>query len=125
MRVAVPSDNQINVASHFGRAKGLLFFTVIDDVVRPEGYVPNGKMEHTCECGTVTRSARHQGMLDALAGCDVVVARGMGPHLYDDLHACGIKVALTDVDDARAAVALFVAGLLPDQTEPGCDKTHR
>lgn len=124
MKIAVPSDDQTNVASHFGRAQGFLLFTVHDEVVEPAGYRPSETTEHACECGMAERPSRHQRILDALAGCDVVVARGMGAHLYDDLRACGIEIALTDVDDARAAVALFVAGALPERTELGCDKAH-
>lgn len=125
MKIAVPSDDQINVASHFGRAQGFLFFTVHNDVVESAGYRPSEAIQHTCECSAAERPSRHQHMLDALAGCDVVVARGMGAHMYDDLHSCGIDIALTDVDDARAAVALFVAGSLPDRTELGCGESHQ
>jgi predicted Fe-Mo cluster-binding NifX family protein len=120
MKIAVPSDDQIKVASHFGRTQGFLLFTVDQNVVEPAGYRPTGATHSTCECSTGERPARHQQMLDALAGCDVVVARGMGAHMVDDLHSCGIEVALTDIDDARAAVALFASGSLPDRTELGC-----
>jgi predicted Fe-Mo cluster-binding NifX family protein len=124
MKIAVPSDDQKNVALHFGRARGFLLFAVENEIVEPEGYRPMNAAEHVCECSSAERPSRHQRVLDALAGCDVVIARGMGAHMFDDLFACGIEAALTDVGDARAAAALFAAGALPQRTEIGCGESH-
>lgn len=125
MKIAVPSDDHVNVSSHFGRSPGFLVFEVVGGRIESHTYRPRSACldagATACACDVAKRPERHQEILDVLEGCSVVVARGMGTQLYDDLVSCGIDVALTDVDDARAAAALFLAGTLPERSEIGCD----
>jgi predicted Fe-Mo cluster-binding NifX family protein len=120
MRVAIPSDDQVRVAFHFGRTRGFLVFDVAAGRVASPQYRPVGAGSLACGCTPGEGGSRHALVLAALYDCSAVVARGMGPHMYDDLAGHGIDVALTDVDDARAAAALFASGSLPQRTEDGC-----
>lgn len=125
MRIAIPSDDRSTITPHFGRADGFLIYTVDGAAGQLEGYRPlHAPPQHVCACETDERPSRHQRVLDVLDGCDTVIARGMGAHLYDDLLSCGIDVALTDIEDARAAVDLFLARSLPERPGLGCDAVH-
>lgn len=124
MKVAIPSDDQATIASHFGRTAGFLIYEVGDRAAQLEEFRPVHVRHDRCECEGKERPVRHQRVLDALGGCRAVIARGMGAHMYDDLLACGIEVNLTDVQDARAAIDLFVARALPERPELGCETLH-
>jgi predicted Fe-Mo cluster-binding NifX family protein len=120
MRVAVPSDDQRSIAPHFGRAEGFLLFDVLGTTVQAAGYRRTDSLADACACSSAQRSTRHERVLDALAGCSTVIANGMGAHMYDDLAACGLRVVLTDMADARAAVNLLASGALAERGELGC-----
>ncbi|MFZ2491723.1 MAG: NifB/NifX family molybdenum-iron cluster-binding protein [Thermoanaerobaculia bacterium] len=122
MKVAVASDDRVGVAEHFGLARGFVVYSVTNRRLGPASYRAVEAEDHECSCTPGTRPVRHQKMIDALSGCDVVIARGMGAHMYDDLVSWGLEVALTDVDDAAAAAALYVARSLPERTELGCGR---
>lgn len=124
MKVAIPSDDQSTIAAHFGRTGGFLVYDVADGAAGFEGYRPVDVPHDTCSCVADERPMRHQRVLDALAGCSAVIARGMGAQMYDDLLACGIEVTLTDVRDARAAADLFAGRALPESPELGCEIQH-
>lgn len=116
MRVAVPSDDGVTVAFHFGRARGFLQFDIDKGVVKQAGYTlveRDGAVEH---------ASHHASVLSAIGECRAVIARGMGGHMREELTAHHIRIALTDLDDASAAVALFASDLLPDAEEEGCSK---
>lgn len=120
MKVALPSDDRTSIAPHFGRTRGFLIYDVDAGVAQPAGYV-DAKQEdgHDCHCSTGKRP-RHEAVLEALAGCEVVIARGMGAHMYDDLLACGIDVFLTDTSTVQTAVEQFLGHALPERASLGC-----
>lgn len=124
MKVAIPSDDRSTIASHFGKAAGFLIYKISDQIAELQGYRTLDMSPHACACGSDERPSRHERVLDVLAGCKMVIARGMGAPMYDDLVACGIDVALTTVEDAQTAVKLFVARSLPERPDLGCETSH-
>jgi predicted Fe-Mo cluster-binding NifX family protein len=121
MKIAVPSDDRATVAAQFGRSRGFLIYETDGKLLEAAGYRSTSLEAEGCECSSAERPSRHQAMLDALEGCAVVIARGMGAHMYDDLVAWGVEVHLTDVGDAPAAAALYVAQMLPERADLGCE----
>lgn len=120
MRVAIPSDDRSTIAAHFGRTRGFLIYDIGGARGEIAGYRSVDLPPHACSCRTEERPSRHQAVLDALDGCETVIARGMGAHMFDDLVACGIDVRLTDLQDPRVAVDLFLARSLPERDEIAC-----
>ncbi len=121
MKIAIPSDDRATIAGHFGRTRGFLVYDVDDGKATATAYRSTSTEEkHECACGAGERPSRHQAILDALDGCEIVIARGMGAHMYDDLLSCGIDVFLTDVEDAQSAVGHFLAHSLPERRALGC-----
>ncbi len=124
MKIAIPSDDRSTISPHFGRAQGFLIFEVEGNTAEMKDYRPLDLPDHACACESHERPSRHQRILDALAGCKTVIARGMGATMYDDLIACGFDVALTTVDDAKNAARLFVVRSLPERPDLGCETSH-
>lgn len=120
--IAVPSDDHVTIATHFGRARGFIVYSA-EGEIEEVGYretLHEGK-EH-CGCESGERASRHEAVLDALKGCSVVIARGMGAQMYDDLHSCGMEVVLTDHSLADRAVEELVAGSLLPRSSFECDR---
>lgn len=120
--VAVPSDDHVTIATHFGRARGFIVYDTSGEIEEVGYRKTLHDEEHECGCGSGERASRHETVLDALDGCGVVIARGMGAQMYDDLHACGIEVVLTDCSLADRAVEELVAGSLPLRSSFECER---
>lgn len=120
--IAVPSDDHVTIAAHFGRAGGFIIYSTNGEI-EEVGYrkTLHDQKDH-CGCASAERPSRHESVLDALDECRVVIARGMGVQMYDDLHACGIEVVLTDCALADRAVEEFVAGSLSPRSSFECDR---
>jgi predicted Fe-Mo cluster-binding NifX family protein len=121
MKIAIPSDDRVTISTHFGRTRGFLVYDIADRTPAVDGYRERGEAgKHACACNSAERPTTHQTIIDALDGCKIVIARGMGPQMYDDLLSCGIDVFLTDTATAQAAVEQYIADSLPERAGLGC-----
>ncbi len=121
MKIAIPSDDRVSIATHFGRVRGFAVYDVTDGKAVADGYrATTSKPKHECACGTAERASTHQAFLDILDGCSIVIARGMGAHMYDDLVSCGIHVFLTETPTVQTAVEQYIAHSLPERPGLGC-----
>jgi predicted Fe-Mo cluster-binding NifX family protein len=76
MKLAIASDDKINISHHFGRAKGFMIFDLANDKVLSEEYRENvGKSNG--ECG----SCNHSLMINNIKDCELVISYGMGQHI--------------------------------------------
>ncbi len=64
---------------------------------------------------------RHGPILTALADCQVVISRGMGRRIYDDLTAVGIEVFVTELTDAGEAIEQYIKGTPVDRPDLSCN----
>ena len=120
MKIAVPSDDQAHVAAHFGRARGFLVYDVVGTVAKREEYrITSHHHEHDHGCGSGC-GARHESVLGALAGCEVVIARGIGEHMRDEILGCGMEIFVTDKQNAQAAVDQYLWNGVPESASLCC-----
>ena len=125
MKIAIASDDERAIAQHFGRTRGFIVIDLEDGAERAREYRPNAFTGHARGLeGAGHEVDRHGPILSALAGCQVVISRGMGRRLYDDLKQAGVEVFITEETDAGRAVALFARGELADHPELGCQHHH-
>lgn len=123
MKIGVASDNQISIAQHFGRTKGFVIADVVDGKVKSKEYRENtftshnqpGRSEQHGEHGH-----SHSSILAALSDCDVVLARGMGKRIYDDLRGANIESVITTLPGVDEALSAYVDGTLVDNPDKGC-----
>lgn len=129
MKVAIVSDDGINVSQHFGRAEMYVVLTVEDGQVLAEETRP--KMGHGAFMSQPHTDldaqgrhgfgegaqSRHQQMAEAIGDCQALIAGGMGWGARESLQQQGIAVVITDVEDARDAALRYARGDLPNLVE--------
>jgi predicted Fe-Mo cluster-binding NifX family protein len=126
LKIAVISDDGVNISQHFGRAPYYVVLTVeegriIDSETRPKaGHHTFAAPERpSLDAGGrhgygADSQAKHQSMAEAIADCQVLIAGGMGWGAYESLQAYGIEPVVTDVRDIREAALHYAQGNLPN-----------
>ncbi len=123
MKIGIASDDRKSIAQHFGRTLGFVIAEIEDGKILSEEYRENNFSMHMQQ-GEQQHGAHghsHSAILDALADCDVVLARGMGRRIYDDLRGANIQSVITDQITVDGAFQAFIAGNLKDNPEQGCE----
>jgi predicted Fe-Mo cluster-binding NifX family protein len=130
MRIAVPTDDGVSVAAHFGRSASFLIFNVEDGQIQSQDLRPNaGQHSHVPgECQTGARPAGghdHGRIVDSLTGCDVVICTGMGSRAAEALRSNGVKqILMTEAGPAADAVMAYLAGTLAAGNAGFCRCSH-
>lgn len=129
MKIAVISDDEVNVSQHFGRAPYYVVVTVEDGTIvdsetrakaghhtfGAEGHPNLAPGErHGYDAGS---QAKHRSMADTITDCEVLIAGGMGWGAYESLKGYGVRPIITDEEDIREAVRRYLDGDLPDLAE--------
>jgi predicted Fe-Mo cluster-binding NifX family protein len=121
MKIAVASDDGTSIASHFGKTRGFLIFDIEDGAVTKREYIQNTFTGHARGLSGADHSAdRHGPILQALQGCQAVIAHGMGRRMYDDLRAAQIEAFIVKETQADEAVELYLQNRLKDHPDAGC-----
>lgn len=123
MKIGIASDDKASIAQHFGRTKGFVIAEIAGNEIVSEQYRENN-FSHHAQSKTHEHHHEHghshEGILSALKDCDVVIARGMGRRIYDDLRSASIKAMITDVPTVDDALTAFLAGSLKDNPDKSC-----
>ncbi len=122
MKIAIASDNEIKIASHFGRTNGFVVVDLENGRITNQEYRKNDFTGHMRGLeGNNHQPDRHAPILDALKDCDIIVSRGMGRRLISDLKIAGKEIYLTEEEYVARAINLYVDGILDNNTVLGCD----
>ncbi len=118
MKVAVASDDGKMIAAHTGRCACFVIYDINNGQAsrietKQNEFTPHMRGEHG--------SHSHSPLLEALAGVEVLIAKGMGPRLVDALASANIKHIFTDQDDTDAAADKFAQGTLKELDTSQCD----
>lgn len=130
MKIAVASDDGLSISAHFGRSAGFVIFEAENGEIVKSDFRPNSSAHHhSSGCdheqghGHEQSFHSHDGFLNTLAGCDVVICRGMGRRAIVDLKESGIVAAITtEAVDVTTAAKLYAQGKLPATDESVCCK---
>jgi len=121
-KVAMSSDDKVNIAGHFGRTKGFLIFDVQGEKVENKIYVENNFTGHAQGHHHDHQHGHqhsHGGILQSLKDCKVIIAHSMGRRLLVDFETYNKEVIVTDTSNADEAVDQYLKGVLghnPDKT---------
>jgi predicted Fe-Mo cluster-binding NifX family protein len=131
MNIAFASDGDNQIAAHFGQARGFEIIEVIDGQVERRKFLentftgharglhnPGGGHHH--EHGRGHADNKHQGFLEALEDCSVVISHGMGKAAYQHLRNAGKEVFITSEKEIDKALELYLEGKLEDEPHRGC-----
>jgi len=132
MKIAAVSEDGVTISQHFGRAPFYVVVTIEDGKVTSRekrekiGHAQFAGEPHGAHgSGADARGhgfepeaqGRHARMVEAIADCDVLLARGMGAGAYESIKRAGVRPVVTDVEDVDAAIHAFLAGTLTDHVE--------
>jgi predicted Fe-Mo cluster-binding NifX family protein len=126
MKIAVVTEDGVNVSQHFGRAPYYLVFNVEDGKITSREQRPKTGHQHFAGHGEpagahhgfdAASQARHASMINTIADCQVVIAGGMGWGAYESLKNRSLEVVVTDVPNIDEAVNLYIKGKLPNLME--------
>jgi nitrogen fixation protein NifB len=128
MRIAIASDDGVNVAMHTGRCRGFVVYEVDNGVASRKEYRENRFTAHALgQCGNhdarepSSSHPSHAPLAEALADCSALVTRGLGPRLVADLAARGVQSYLSAAETADEAAAQYARGmLLPASAAGSC-----
>jgi len=130
MKIAAVSDDGVTISQHFGRALFYVVITVEEGQII--GREIREKMGHAHFAGEhhhghgadprghgfdLAAQSRHARMIEAIADCDVLLARGMGTGAYESLRQAGIRPIITDIARIDDAVQAYLEGKLEDHPE--------
>jgi len=130
MRIAVTTEDGKSISGHLGRCRQFIVYEVEDRAVKTRSLLDNrftahaleGEHCHGDEPGHVPGLGHHShaGILDALSGCDVLITRGMGRRIAEDLRAAGIDAFITVQSEADSAVNAYLEGELENFSGNAC-----
>jgi predicted Fe-Mo cluster-binding NifX family protein len=127
MKIAIVSDDQKTIASHFGRALGFVIFESENSTIINREYRPNRFTMHVQHPGEEHGPEHHHShgpIIEALRDCTVVISHGMGRRIYDDLKNNDKEVYITSETEVDKAAEMYLKGNLIDQPEMRCDHGH-
>ncbi len=115
MKVAVATDDKINISHHFGRTLGFRVFDIDRKKILNEEYRQNiGKSNG--QCG----SCDHSSMINNIKDCDLVICYGMGQGIYNDLVRHNIRAVITEELTVDSAIEKLIEADLINRL----DKLH-
>ncbi|MBC8376753.1 MAG: iron-molybdenum cofactor biosynthesis protein [FCB group bacterium] len=123
MKVGIASNDEHSIANHFGRTKGFIIAELVKGEIKSKEYRPNNFTHHSHQGTHEPQGGHHHShasILSALKDCEVVISRGMGKRIYDDLRGANIEAIITDIADVEEAITAYFAGTLVDNPEKGC-----
>jgi predicted Fe-Mo cluster-binding NifX family protein len=125
MKIAIASDDERTISSHFGQTRGFVVVEVESKEVKNREYRPNTFTGHARGLESAGHEIdRHGPILSALSDCKAVISHGMGRRIYDDLKEAGIEAFITDETEVQKALDLYLNGTLVDRPERGCSHKH-
>ena len=131
MKVAVASNNHVNVSGHLGRCKAFVVFETNENEILNREIRENtfrhhehhGNHEHheghQHEHGE-GHSHNHNALIEIIKDCDHVIFQSGGWRVIEDLKASHINPILTDEGDAEEAVKKFLTGSLVSKEDNTC-----
>ncbi|TKG91550.1 hypothetical protein EYV94_21225 [Puteibacter caeruleilacunae] len=141
MKIAIPTNDQKTISSHFGRAAGFMIITVEEGKVKEQNYVENNATGHAqglhkSEFSMIVNGEHHhhdhargegehshENIFKAIGDCNLVIARGMGRRLMVDFQLKNAKVILTKESQISTAVQAYLEGNLVSDGEV-CSHHH-
>jgi predicted Fe-Mo cluster-binding NifX family protein len=127
VKIAVPTNDGIEICGHFGQCRMFLIFEALNGQVRLiEKRMNAGCHEHATASGDgVAVPHSHAGFVETLRGCETVLCGGIGGGAAAALKAGGIAVVRVEAaGNAEQAVAAFQSGALQPASGGMCQCGH-
>lgn len=120
MKIALVSNNGVQISRHFGRAQNYVVVTIEDgrEVAREVRPKPTRHGHHVHGPDETSRHQHdHEAMLAPIADCAVVITGGIGAPMSQRVRQAGLQLICTPITGIDDAVAAYLAGTLDDHPE--------
>jgi predicted Fe-Mo cluster-binding NifX family protein len=127
VKIAIPTNDGINLSAHFGRCRQFLIFEARNGQVKLiETRTNAGCHGHGGGSGDgVAAQHGHSGFVEALRDCETVLCSGIGTGAVEALKAGGIAVVLVEAaGNAEEIVTAFQSGALRPASSGMCQCQH-
>ena len=142
MKVAVASDDGNTISAHLGRCRSFVIYEVTEGKAVRQETIENTFTPHMQKGGQgggggqpqmlrdgrgphgVGRAAGgHGALMEALEGVEVLIARGMGPRLVNELSTHGIRTVFSVEENIDVAIQMLAEGKLEELGDGGtCER---
>ncbi len=123
MRIAVASDDNINVTGHVGKCREFVIFdvengTILKKEVRKNSFTDHffGKKDESKHDnghgGGHGNNDGHKRLAEGLKDCQYLISHGMGWKLVEEIKSFGIEPLVTSEINAEQAAIMLEAGNL-------------
>jgi predicted Fe-Mo cluster-binding NifX family protein len=134
MKIAIASDDGLNISQHFGRAAYYIVYTIENDkIVSKEvrekvghhSFIEGPETESCHDKGgehgmDAASQNKHRSMLSAAEDCKYIIAGHMGGGAYRSMTEQGIEPLLTDIKDPDEVIK----AILEDRFENEIERLH-
>ncbi len=134
MKVAIPSDDGVTIANHFGRTRGFVIYDISENgEITSKAYHENNHThhmqhehahhahEHAHGHGNHSGHGHgHEPVMRLLGDTQVVISRGMGRRILEDLNQAGIQPFIVDVREVEEAIEKYLANGLDNNLSRQC-----
>lgn len=123
MRIAVASNDNINITGHVGKCRGFLIIDVENGEILRKEVRKNSFTDHVLEKPEESKHSSghgaghgnndgHKRLADGLKDCKYLISHGMGWKLVEDLKTLGIESIVTSELNAETAAIRLEEGKL-------------
>jgi predicted Fe-Mo cluster-binding NifX family protein len=122
MKIAVASNNNINVSGHLGKCRGFIIYESDGNNILSREYRDNIFTHHHTHgpSGESGHNHSHSALIDGLKDCSVLIFNSGGWRVVEDLKQNNIYPFLTDETDAENAVIKYLRNELTENTGNTC-----
>jgi predicted Fe-Mo cluster-binding NifX family protein len=127
MKVAVATDDFVNVTGHVGRCNGFLVYEIEDGKVinvesRENNFTNHKRSEHhSHEHGHEhSHGHSHSALVDGLSDCSHLICTAAGWRMQNDFKDVGKELIFTDEKIAEIAALKLVEGSLDINSDGAC-----
>lgn len=133
MKIALVTEDGETISRHFGRATQYAVFTVEDGEITGKELRDKVSHHHAQEGQHQHLQIRdahnhdhehghghnrdHSPMINPIADCAVLIARGMGQGAYNAMEQANIEAIITDIAALEDAVKAYIDGTLTNHLE--------
>jgi len=126
IKVAVATDNFINVSAHAGRSKAYIIYEIMDNIMTERvtlinTFIPNYEEQDSHE-DCLSNKSCHAKLITAIHGCKALICKSAGKTLTDEMIKWGIELILTNEDDALQSAIKYANGELETNSDFSCTK---
>jgi predicted Fe-Mo cluster-binding NifX family protein len=127
MKVAVATDDFVNVTGHVGRCNGFLVYEIEDGKVinvesRENNFTNHKRSEHHSHDHGHEHSHghSHSALVDGLSDCSHLICTAAGWRMQNDFKDVGKELIFTDEKIAEIAALKLVEGSLDINSDGAC-----